>query len=237
MSVTYSYFCSTEGIKVLESRNESDPVPTQCKNGIGHIIGLVQSLPFEKRRRVFRYPRNPLPTDDAFSLPQSFFFGDIWINTLTQREFVCVNSDDPGHAKWVLSSMRYPDIYSSFTTNITAYVERNGDLSYRLVASLLFPGSSATYEGNPSEVVLLTSASGADPIQWRVFDRGTSMTICESTPQTHFRDFLPVSMIPNPMAIGSNPSTWEIQVKDIVTPPALSHNTTARLSACVVRFA
>jgi hypothetical protein len=237
MSVTYRYHCITENLEISESRNETDLAPTVCINNAGHVIDQInmRTLNNDKRERLYRYGRDPLPTDDQFAVPVFFQYGDKWTNTLTNTDFLCTDATRD-HAVWVVSSRKPSDIHISFSTNTSTYIERNGDAAYRLIAALNFPGTSNLYGAGIKKIVLLTSASNAMPIQWRIYDTGTNKTVCQSTSQTHFRDFQQVELLADPLAVSASTSKWEIQIRDVVDPPALSHTGIGRLQACSVLF-
>ena len=122
MSISYKYFCPIENIDIHEIRNEDQGPPTLCKNS--HPIENSSVHVTALHPRVFRFDINPEVTDDR---SHRYSLGDRWINTTTNREFVCIDSSDIANAKWILACMRYPDIYATYTSERKPYIELNGD--------------------------------------------------------------------------------------------------------------
>jgi len=221
--VEYEYTCQTESTTIKETRLESDAPPTTCKNNIAHTIIPSTVKTVHKKTQTVVMNRSPLVTDNLYPI------GTEWINTNSSRTFYCVSNDTL--AKWVTTSMRYPDIHLSFATNQEPFVEKSTTGIYQWVSMFLYPGSLHTFSENPTNISLIAGSSGSDSLYWRIYDQTNSSVIAESNPQTN-TTLQPISLGISNTVWPTESSIWEIQVKNTTAMPT----SRAKLAAIKVSF-
>ena len=115
------------------------------------------------------------------------------------------------------------------------YREEIGTASWSQMQTFIFPGSLVA--GTPTKIELVTGASAANKLRWRIWDVENSKKIAESTGKGHMYltrfDIGALSNIPT----GSSMFEIQWQERNSSDTAAEGHNTNARLAACTISFA